>query len=121
MKRIFLLLQRQIKEKERRFPIRRTKARNSGEDERHLTFQILDASTVSSLATMLKIVLIKEESKKENLMHLLLIWKMNLKERKQGNPLVVRIKGRNTISSQLSLVPSPTMLRLGWWIVALLV
>ena len=119
MKRILLSLQRQRKEKQRRFPIKRIKARNQGEDERHLTCQRSNASTVRSLATMLKIVLIKEESTKENIMHLLLIWKMNLKERKQGNQPVVRLKGRNTVSSHLSLVPSPIVLRLGWWIVAL--
>ena len=56
---------------------------------------------------------------RENTMHLLLIQNKNLKERKKGNTLVVRIKGRNTISSQLSLITSPIVLRLGWWIVEL--
>jgi hypothetical protein len=79
-------------------------ARDSRENERHLTYQRSDASTVKILATMQKIVTIKEENTKGNIMHLLLRQKMNLKERKQGNPTMIRIQGRNTISSQLSLI-----------------
>lgn len=118
MKRILLLLQRL--RKKRSFPFRKTEAREPREIKRHVTCQRSDASTVRSLATMQKIATVKEESAKGNIMHLLLTWKMNHKERNQGNPPVDRIWEMNTISSQLSPEPSPTVLRPGWWIVVLL-
>ena len=60
---------------------------------------------------------------REDSMHLLLKLMKNLRIREQGNPMMINQPDRSksrSFSSQLFLILSPTVWKLGWWIVGLL-